>query len=136
MNDFYFFKDVHSVNDEIKMLELVKTLSLKNSMRENLILVIKNNYVPNHSLWQIIHEFHIEESRIQMILFFLIVLYLNKQAKQTKNCNCGYSAFQIFFGLINDDINTFHKLTNKKEFWKLFHNLINIKLGKRVFNFT
>jgi hypothetical protein len=56
MNDFSFFKDVHSVNDEIKMLELVKTLSLKNSMRENLILVIKNNYVPNHSLWQIIHE--------------------------------------------------------------------------------
>jgi hypothetical protein len=78
--------------------------------------------------WKIIHTMHSEKNLFQLILFVKILKLITH-----KQCSCTSSAYEIFFGLINNNINNFLSLNNTKEFWILFHNIINIKLSKNIF---
>jgi|SanBayMetagenome_1026888.scaffolds.fasta_scaffold27698_1 hypothetical protein len=78
--------------------------------------------------WKIIHSMHNQENLLQLVLFVKILKLITH-----KKCSCTASAYEIFFGLLNNNIETFLNLNNTKEFWILFHNLINIKLSKEIF---
>ncbi len=79
--------------------------------------------------WKIIHSMHTLEPYEQLKIFFQIL----QKFDENKTCICGNDAFIIFKSLFNNDIVNFYKVTNYKEFWIYFHNLINLKLNKKVF---
>ncbi len=77
--------------------------------------------------WKIIHSMDSEENLLQLIIFVKILKLITH-----KKCSCTTSAYEIFFGLVNNNIENFLKLNNTKDFWILFHNIINLKLSKKL----
>ena len=83
-----------------------------------------------HLMWDIIHSFHKEDSNIQIILFTGI---LKMFSRLKINCSCATSAIEIFQGLTSGNLNNFLNFKNKKLFWIIFHNYVNLKLKKDIF---
>ena len=83
-----------------------------------------------HSAWSLIHNMHFIEPYDQLEVFFKILRVFS-----AGKCICGQDAFVIIKGLLNDDLKNFAKLSEFKELWIYFHNLINLKLNKSVFKF-
>jgi hypothetical protein len=81
-----------------------------------------------HKSWQKIHLIYRLEPYKQLEIFFKILLKF-----ENNSCLCGNDAYVIFKNLFNNNIKNFFKIKNYKEFWIFFHNLINLKLNKKVF---
>ncbi len=81
-----------------------------------------------HECWSAIHNMHDTNALLQLNIFYRILERLTNN-----NCSCEQSGWTIFNGLINDDVQNFFKIQNKKLFWFQFHNYVNLKLNKQIY---
>ena len=118
--------------DKLQFLEYLNTINETPTLDEvdknTLKMIIKSKNVAYHSLWRIIHNFHDEQPEKQLAIFITILNYL-----KDKNCTCLNFGYKIFLKMINDNFDIFFYFKNKQEFWKFYHNLINTKLGKKIY---
>jgi hypothetical protein len=91
---------------------------------------------PSHEMykkaWSIIHSMHTESPKLQFEIFALILRTFSRQ-----KCICGLSGYAQFLGLINGNFVTFESINDSeiyKKFWIYFHDLVNFKLNKPIFN--
>ena len=117
---------------DIFINRLAKKYTEASHLKEYLLEVFKSDTNDKlklyRSAWRLIHYMHEIESYHQLEIFFKILRIFS-----TRKCICGQDAFVIIKSLLNDDWENFSKLTDYKEFWIYFHNLINLKLDKNIF---
>jgi len=130
-NEFNKMISQSKLDHEIKknFLNIVNT-NMENSMEKlELNKLVKKNIEKYHQCWSIIHNMHKDSGIVQFHFFKKILNLLEK-------CNCSEDGFLLFYGLINNDLEIFFNIRNFRAFWLTYHNFINIKLGKKVFDFN
>ncbi len=135
MNKFYFLKMATLLKFLIPDQEFIQLLLKKNFNHQQTTFFAtflnEENYKDSNYLfgecWKIIHSMHSEENLFQLLLFVKILKLITH-----KKCSCTTSAYEIFFGLVNNNVENFLKLNNTQDFWILFHNIINLKLSKNI----
>lgn len=91
-----------------------------------------NRNLKYNELWNIIHCLDFTSSSFQLNILYNIFEELRKETNE--KCSCYSDANNILNNLLHNNIDNFNYITNKKLFFKIFHNEVNLKLNKDIYD--